>query len=160
MKARTRIPGWLLVAICLPPNLTGAECIEFSQRKSFRHAFAVFRGTAVQVQDLDSDSSSPMLVTFKVDRGWKGPVTETTRVFLFGRPPEGDGYDFRVGERYVVYATNTVPQNWGPLVKVRKEAVVYGIGDMCILRVRADVDRESRKLHWGHRPQACFESKP
>lgn len=149
-----RIGTWFLIAICFPANLAATTCIEASQRQAFRHAFAVFRGTVVQVQNMDAgERSEPMLVTFKVDRGWKGPVAETMRVFVFGSPPLGDGYHFREGQRYIVYATNDVPQDWDLLRKFRGGSVVYGIGSMCPWRVRADVDEESRKLGKGRPPK-------
>lgn len=150
MRARS----WFLTAICLiaSHDLAAIECIEVSQRQAFRHVFVVFRGTVVRIQPMPDVSAEPMLVTFRVDRGWKGPVTETMRVFVFGSPALGDGYHFHEGERYIVYGTNDVPQDFENLPSLSGGTVVFGIGTGCIWRIRSDVDQESHKLHWGHRP--------
>ena len=159
MTTRVTIRSALLIAICLPANLRATECIEVSRREAFRHAFAVFRGKAVQIQAMSGADSEPMLVTFRVDRGWKGPVSDTMRVFVFGSPMLGNGYHFHEGQRYIVYATNDVPKNFDNLPGLSGGRVVYGIGTVCIWRVRTDVDEESRRLGKGHPPKPD-SSKP
>lgn len=165
-----RIGSSLLLTLSVAANLVASDCVQISQREAFRKAFAVFRGTVLKVEPLVSrelinpksdkvpvvcaDSSEPMVVTFKVDRGWKGPVTQLMRVFVFGRPSLGTGYRFGRGERYIVYALNDVPQNWDQLRKVSGAGLVYGIG-ACPLRVRTDVDKEARSLGKGHPPVAA-----
>jgi hypothetical protein len=143
----------LLIAICASVELFGAQCVEVSQREAFRHVFAVFRGTAVRVRVMHPGGSEPTLVTFKVDRAWKGPVTETMRVLVFGRPPEGDTYPFHEGIRYVVYATNDVPEDFENLRYLSGGSPVYGVGPMCVWRVRTDVERESKRLGRGQPPK-------
>jgi hypothetical protein len=75
------------------------------------------------------------------------------RVFGFASPSLGTGYKFRQGGRYIVYATNDVPQNWSLLAGFSGRSVVYGIGNPCRFRVRSDVAEESRKLGRGHPPK-------
>jgi hypothetical protein len=151
----TLLRKWCLIAIFLQANLVATDCIELSQREAYREASAVFRGTAVQVQVLNQKRSEPTLVTFKVDRGWKGPVVETMRVFAFGRLDMGTGYPFREGESYVVYVTKIDPLEDSEELRRRTgDAPVYGIGFWCRLRVRTDVEKESRILGKGRAPAA------
>jgi hypothetical protein len=148
-----RIWSWVLIAFCLTARLAAVDCVEVSQRDAFRLAFTVFRGTVAQVQNMDPrDPSAPMLVTFKVDRGWKGPVRESMRVFVFGAVSFVDTHDFRESERYVVYATNDA-HKWGFSPKASIGSPVYAISNPCLLRVRTDVEQESRKLGRGHLPK-------
>jgi len=80
-----RFCGWLAIGIGVSRGFAVLDCAEISQHQALRRAFVVFRGTVVQVRNLGpGDSSKPELVTFRVDRRWKGPVTETTRVFAYG----------------------------------------------------------------------------
>jgi hypothetical protein len=146
------VRGWFLIAMWLVTNYVAAtECVELSQRKAFRAAFAVFRGTVVQVEPLHPEKAYPALVTFKADRGWKGPVTESMKVLVVGSLLVS--YPFHEGETYIIYAMNDVPQHFENLPNLSRGAVVYGIGSMCLLRVRTDVDEESRRLGRGHPPK-------
>ena len=148
-----KIASVLLIAICASVELLGIQCITVSQRVAFRHVFAVFRGTVVRVQVMHPSDPEPTLVTFKVDRAWKGPVTETMRLFLFARPAEGDQYHFHEGIRYVVYATKDVFLDFENLRQLSGARPVYGVGSMCILRVRTDVKQESKRLGRGQPPK-------
>lgn len=142
-----------MIAICLAVDLPAHTCEEPSQRDAFRRAVAVFRGIVVEVQMVNHESYEPMLVTFKVDRAWKGPATETMRVFALGSLGGGVGYPFRQGERYVVYTTKLDSlEDSEELRLVSGGGLVYGIGFWCRLRVRTDVDEESRKLGRGRPP--------
>jgi len=149
-----KLASLLLIAICASSELFGFQCFPASQSQAFSHAFAVFRGTVVRVQIMHPGRSEPALVTFKVDRGWKGPVTKTMRVFVPVRPrPEGDTYHFHEGIRYVVYASNNVRQDFENLRDLSGGRPVYGIGDKCVWRVRTDVMQESKRLGKGQRPK-------
>jgi len=148
-----RFCGWLVIGIGVATAFAGVDCVEVSQHQAFRRAFVVFRGTAVQVRNLcRSDRSKPELVTFRVDRRWKGPVTETMRVFAFGSSSYVDRYNFREGQRYVVYATNEA-RKWGFSPPADVRGAVYGISNPCRLRIQTDVDEESRKLGSGRPPK-------
>jgi len=157
VEARTRIPSWLLIAIWLPANLFAQDCVERSQRQAFRYAVAVFRGTVQQVDNGDTEVSGTMLATFRVEWCWKGTVTEHVKICTIKPPSALGGYDFQKGESYIVYATNDPA--WAKLCKASGTIAVYGIGIPCRLRVRSDVDQESRKLHWGHRPKRDQSSR-
>ena len=80
-------------------------------------------------------------------------MTETMRVFLFLRPLEGDTYHFHEGIKYVVYASNNVRQDVEDLRDLSGGRPVYGIGRLCILRVRTDVKQESKRLGRGQPPK-------
>ena len=145
--------GSLVIVMGVATGFAVLDCVEVSQHQAFRRAFAVFRGTAVQVRNLcPPDRSEPELVTFRVDRRWKGPVTETMRVFAFGSSSYVDRYSFHEGQRYVVYATNEA-RKWGFSPPADVRGAVYGISNPCLLRVRTDIDDESRRLGRGHPPK-------
>jgi hypothetical protein len=145
-----------------------SECLEVSQRQAFRVAFLVFRGTVIRVQDLAGEPLSDVrtgerqpalsgrdgaiLVTFAVNRGWKGPVTPRIQVVVVERPTTGASYRFQYGREYVVYAIDHINQDWAALRRLSGGAVVYGL-DPCTARVRTDVAEESRRLGRGHRVQ-------
>jgi hypothetical protein len=149
-----KVQCFFLIAFFVAGNLAATDCVELSQRRAFREAFLVFRGSVAKVELVVADRSEPMVVTFKVDRGWKGPVKDYIRLFAFGSPPSGDGYRFVEGNRYVIYATNDVPLTWDALRKLLGGRTVYGIGIPCRLRLRTDVEKESRILGKGRAPAA------
>jgi len=139
----------------------GSECLEISRREAFRTADVVFRGTVNHIEHLESvetaasdkdniplrsvDPADPQLVSFTVSKAWKGPVTKTMRVFVWGRPSLGSGYQFRVGVDYVVYAQKENTDKWPSIVKAGRGSPVYGLG-ICPMRIRADANKESQAL--------------
>lgn len=90
----------LLVAAASP---AGAECVGFSLKHYKRHADLVFSGTIREIQQLDSIRT---VVTFDVDRVWKGDVGRQIR--LHQVVESIDSFRFvgaTVGSKYLVFAT-------------------------------------------------------
>lgn len=156
----------LILLATVASLVSASDCVAVSQHEAFRHATVVFLGKVISIEDIAGaldktggekvapvriDSSAPQLVTFAATRLWKGPVTSVIRVLAFRHPPEGDGYTFRTGQEYVVYALGQTGQRWEPLRKLAR-APVYDVG-MCVLRIRTDVARESRLLGRGSAPK-------
>lgn len=130
----------------------------------------MFRGRVVRIDHMNPIEPSPSddgpvkltsipraiddetLVTFRVTTSWKGPVTPILKVYATARPSMCDGYKFKEGTEYVVYATKNLDQNWGELSRFSNGDLVYDIAD-CPLRVRTDVDAEVGRLGPGHRPK-------
>lgn len=155
--------GVLLVLVSAGTTALAAECVSISQREAFRSAAFVFRGKVLKVEDVSSDlpedqapgkvpvhradPSDPYLVTFVVDRVWRGPTAKTVLIFGFRHPDQGTGYHFRPGVEYVVYVVDEVraDQQFDQLRRLSKGASVYDIG-FCLLRIRTDVTRESAIL--------------
>ncbi|MNZ94229.1 Tissue inhibitor of metalloproteinase [compost metagenome] len=78
-----------------------------TMQERFDSSHAVFAGTAVSVEStsmpLFRSSAKAVKAAFKVNEVWKGQVTSTIEVIT---PEYSDscGYEFEVGERYLVYA--------------------------------------------------------
>ena len=78
----------------LPPAPQGDDV-----EREFSNSTAVFAGTVTDREDGDGE----MLVTFNVDKIWKGAKSETI-VVRTDAHPRGDGLDFKKGQKYLVYA--------------------------------------------------------
>jgi hypothetical protein len=151
----------LYVALSIASIALASECTGLPQRAAFSQATLVFAGKLIKIEDVlfqaplekgtdkvplaPSEPGDPRVFTFSVERAWKGHTAETIHVFGFGHPPMGSGYPFRLGAEYVVYTGEEVGKSREPLRRLSGGAPVYDLG-MCILRVRADVARESRLL--------------
>lgn len=98
-----------LVAVTGGPA-AACTCGDLSQDELRAAADAVFVGTVIARQDLPNPSAAgPGYAdwTFSVEQVIKGPVgsaRQTLRTFLGGA---ACGYEFKVGTRYIVYATNS-----------------------------------------------------
>ncbi len=141
--------------------IRACECSEIPQRTAYRRAAVVFRGKVVNIQHMNlvevrnPKTGKPelqppslddhTLVTFDVDGAWKGPVTPTMRVHATVHALMCTGYQFEQGREYVVYAVPLLNPNWKPLQQLVQGAPVYDVPN-CPLRVRTDVQQESRLL--------------
>jgi hypothetical protein len=101
------VPGISLACSCdLPPmNKTEEQLIELERKKSK----AVFVGEVIEIIVPKTASGEPAWfaeVRFKVQRKWKGAVTEDVSVYT-GNVCCICGYKFEVGESYLVYAYGT-----------------------------------------------------
>lgn len=82
---------------CIPPADPATE---------MARATAVFSSTVTAIDDsrgLISSSADPIPVTFAVSEVWKGDVSATTTVTT-ARDSASCGFNFTVGETYLVYA--------------------------------------------------------
>jgi len=67
--------------------------------RAFGNSSAVFAGQVIEIDESEDDN----LITFKVERIWKGTKAETI-VVRTDNHPRGDGYSFKQGEKYLVFA--------------------------------------------------------
>jgi hypothetical protein len=126
-----------------PTPVVGSDCISMSQRDSFSKSVLVFEGRARRVVPVVEGQVD--LVIFDVDQVWKGPVEKAVTLAASRRPAMGNGYTFQEGQQYVVYAIDTVNQDWAELKPLASGAFVYGLNG-CTPRVRTDVTEEARLL--------------
>ena len=148
----------LTVLVLTASAVSASECKEVSQSVSFRTATVVFSGTPIRIESLTEEAADPTdkvqlqrpldgdpkVITFSTERFWKGAPRKTVKVFLFLHPRQGQGYSFKLGGQYVVYATESVSK-WAPLHAVIKDEPVFEVGE-CPLRIRTDIDAETRLL--------------
>ena len=137
----------------------GTTCVEVSQRRALLAADVVFSGTVTSIEQVGQEREIPMgslskplisrtvMVTFKVDHGWKGPVKATMTIIAFEHPAMGSGFVFRVGRRYVVYGKRD------PSTSASGKDERITIGLPCTLRIREDVNAETARLGHGFTPQ-------
>jgi hypothetical protein len=122
----TRLSVSLTLAIIVAPSLAFAECLALSLRNSIRPAAVAFSGTATTITNTDtaSDSWAGTVVTFEVDRVWKGAVTRRFSVYSFTRTAEG--MNFTAGKRYLVFAHSPTNEERRDLRLETKQGVVVG----------------------------------
>ena len=111
----------------------------------------IFRGEVTRIQSIgDDDPASdgdPQLVTLRVSAAWKGDAGDTVTVLAIAHPRYCDGYAFKKGTEYIVYANRSKPGAW------RHQRMPMGktldIGGMCPRRIRTDVAEEASLLAAG-----------
>jgi hypothetical protein len=69
-------------------------------KNPYRASQAVFFGELVEI--VQTDLGSPRVVKFKVEKYWKGVKGESVSIMTTAIYP--CGYDFRTGEKYLIYA--------------------------------------------------------
>jgi hypothetical protein len=118
----------LTFAIILVPSLAFAECIRVSLHDRIRPAAVAFSGTATNVVANAASEWPGTIVTFDVDRVWKGSVTRRFMVHSFTRTPEG--ISFTAGKKYLVFAHSpTTEENDDLRLKTTPAFVVGQCGD-------------------------------
>src|SRR6185312_17340050 len=97
-----------LALVLLVPHLAFAECLIRPLRDSVNRAAVAFSGTATGVATPTASEWPITIVTFEVERVWKGSVTRRFAVYSFTRTAEG--FTFAAGKKYVVFAHNATTQ--------------------------------------------------
>jgi len=94
--------GWAFT----PPVAYACSCVgPISPEEQFERSEAAFAGTAVSVEEKRVGSIAKS-VTIDVTETWKG-VTDSRVVVTTGGGGGDCGFDFREGERYLVYASRS-----------------------------------------------------
>jgi len=139
------VATWILLLAC---QGSAFDCLSsLPQRQSLANAFLVFQGKAVDIRAVVNGQVD--LVTFDVQKTWKGPASRSINVVAFRYHAMGDGYTFRLGTDYIVYATKELNKGWVELERVAGNTKVYGLPN-CLPRVRTDLTGEMKLLggHW------------
>jgi len=89
----------ILVLITIGTNLV-YSCQPIIPRHPFRDAKAVFLGELIEI--IKTNDRCENVAKFKVERYWKGKIEEFVNVQT--STTLCCGYNFRVGEKYLVYA--------------------------------------------------------
>jgi hypothetical protein len=114
----------LTLTIILVPSLAFAECVRVSLRDNIRPAAVAFSGTATNIVTNAASEWPGTIVTFDVDRVWKGSVTRRFVVYSFTRTPEGTS--FTAGKKYMVFAHSPTTQENDDLRLNTTQAFVVG----------------------------------
>jgi hypothetical protein len=107
--------SWILVAVSMvalgPSSALSCSCILSSPTDALDHATRVFSGRVTAMEDpyagdILQDSLDPVIITFIVERVWKGDVGPTVQIQT-ARDGASCGFTFHEGEQYLVYAYNS-----------------------------------------------------
>ena len=157
------------------PTLVACKCVQTSQSEAIREAHAVFRGKVVSIQHLNAipqrdpntgrttflppQTDDRQIVTFLVELEWKGSIARQVKVLVTARPRMCDGYQFKEGVRYVVYATEKTRTDWDDALERMNSRLDLKVSPPtsmatveipdCPLRIRSDLDAESKLLGRG-----------
>ena len=118
-----------LVAV-LVPHIAVAECVFLRANLTAKSAALVFSGTATNIAANDASEWPSAIITFDVDKVWKGPVTKQFVVYSFTRTVEP--FTFKVGQEYLVFAhaqTEAERQDLNLGITERQVFVVGQCGD-------------------------------
>jgi hypothetical protein len=161
-----RLPVAAVLAVLFVTRIPACECGEGQPQHALKYAAIVFQGKVTEIDHLnpiDPPDSKPgdvrqvsiprqindhTVVTFRVTRAWRGPVTREIKVYATARPSMCDGYKFRDGVEYVVYASTNLYIESEERKRYSQGATVYEISD-CPLRIRTDVTAEAKRLGLG-----------
>ena len=90
------------VCSCLSRVATDAS-LSRKVRHERGNSKAVFSGQVLDIVERKTGGSSENVVTFRVIESWKRVRTKTVKVVTPHPTPASCGYDFQVGESYLVY---------------------------------------------------------
>jgi hypothetical protein len=132
--------GWVLILLVLLFRTGNAcSCEIHSHARDFRAARAVFIGRVLEVSLNDSGDAevrrfAPYKIKLAVEKSWMGNRSQITVISNNGGPGCG-GFEFRQGERYLVYAFGKELQAWTSCTRTRP-----------IDRMREDSQKELAQL--------------
>lgn len=96
-----------------PPQLSLAcSCVGARGKKAFDDAAATFSGKVTKVAHLDvafARMEPRITVTFEVYRWWKGQSTKTAILHTYDNKWSCEGYGFKEGKEYLVFAYRNPP---------------------------------------------------
>jgi hypothetical protein len=120
MKAGMRIVRVVLIAGLCSMGRRGEACRCSDEKASFESYRAVFIGTVTAIRDVELPSDGQLrrhkLVEFRAVAVWKGPRTAEQRVYT---AMGGCGVIFKVGENYLVTATESSVLDADPSAKTK-----------------------------------------
>jgi hypothetical protein len=116
----------LVALLLLLPRLTFAECIGNRLHLLADHASVVFSGTVVRISANTASAWGGQIITFDVDRVWKGAPTKQSVIYSFTRTP--DRFEFTVGEEYVVFAHIQTTEERTEFGMIASEKPTFGVG--------------------------------
>jgi len=109
---KTLFRAWLLTLLfcaLLPHGAAACDCADTGPPcKAFANTPAVFAGRVIKIATISvkapsGDLYEDRLIVLEVERSYRGSVSKTVEV-VTGSGGSDCGYDFRMGEHYLVYA--------------------------------------------------------
>ncbi len=112
MRTKRLSAIWQVIAIVslvlsLPQYSSACSCVGARGKKILDDAAATFSGKVTKVAYLDANQARVeprIVVTFEVYRWWKGAPTKTVVLHTFYNKWSCEGYGFKVGKEYLVFA--------------------------------------------------------
>ncbi len=111
MKHFFRVNFILILLFSLYQVGYSCTCKAPSQRKTFEKAKAVFVGQVAEIKQSNDKTVADLLgmskvydIKFKVEKSWKGNKNREITVVSDNGHLGCDGYPFKIGEKYLVYA--------------------------------------------------------
>ena len=145
------------------PSITNAcSCAELpSVEVEFERSQAVFSGRVVDVREKRSlNGYTSKSVLFEVTNTWKG-VEQSQIIITTGQGGGDCGFDFKVGQEYLVYANestmygakslvSTICDRTDELIVLQKDLTILGEGQPPIEEVELTGKHEGNQLYiWG-----------
>jgi hypothetical protein len=108
---------FLALALVVPSQVLACSCMEPKVQEVLKWADVVFTGEATKVQYVDAQGDKMfgerrIIVTFTVSGYWKGNVQKTITLHTVYNRVSCGGYFFKEGEKFIVYAKETVAKDW------------------------------------------------
>ncbi|TKC16152.1 hypothetical protein [Robertmurraya kyonggiensis] len=109
--------SFLFLMVSFPSTSSACSCAEQqSVKEEFKQSKAVFSGKVIEVKENRRNNGSIVkLVLFEVTETWKG-VDETQIIITTGVSDGDCGIEFKKGEEYLVYATESTMYGENKLV--------------------------------------------
>ncbi|WP_449623092.1 hypothetical protein [Robertmurraya sp. Marseille-Q9965] len=151
--------GFLFLMVSFPSTSSACSCAEQqSVEEEFKQSKAVFRGKVLEVKENRSiNGSMSNSVLFEVSKTWKG-VDETQIIITTGVSDGDCGIEFRKGEEYLVYATestmygentlvSTICDRTGELQTLRDDLTILGEGKVPSQKVDLTNELEGNPIY-------------
>lgn len=120
----------LLAAAAMPQSAVGCCISSFDKEYTAQQATLVFTGVVTSVDGelfgMTCSTGAAVLVTFAVERVYKGEARRTTTIRTSS--PATCGYAFRSGRRYTVFAQDGMTTSCFGNVEGTVEPAEYGLG--------------------------------
>ena len=103
MERRLKVAGCGILLLIASASRVGAECVGFPLKHYVKYADVVFSGT---IEELEQPDATRTIVTFEVDRVWKGHVGR--QIVLHHALEQIDSFRLigaSTGSMYLVFAT-------------------------------------------------------
>ena len=166
MKKVMPILAFIFMSILLigsfPSIISACSCAELpSVEEELERSQAVFSGRVVDVREKRSlNGYTSKSVLFEVTNTWKG--VEQSQIIINTGQGGGDcGFDFKVGQEYLVYANestmygakslvSTICDRTNELIVLQKDLTILGEGQLPIEEVNLTGKHEGNQLYiWG-----------
>ena len=117
--------GFVLFALLFLPRSGLAECLTLDIRTVANGSAMVFSGTVTKIEPRAGSEWGSEVVTFDVDRAWKGSPRKEFVIYNFMNPAEP--FIFSVGTKYLVFAHRQTPEERAEFGFPRSGRATFGV---------------------------------